>query len=67
MKILTELEKITKTAMFNQVGILTPLYVENSTIIESNTASAVKTKMKISAVFLLNDSVANFIIFSFAI
>ncbi len=47
------IEKMTKIAMFNQVGNSTPLYEENSTIVESNTTMVVKIKMKISEVFLL--------------
>jgi hypothetical protein len=48
------MEKMTKIAMFNQVGSLTPLYEEKSTIIESNTTMVMKTTMKISEVFLLS-------------
>jgi hypothetical protein len=33
-------EKIIKIATFNAVGILTPLYEEKSTIVESNTTIA---------------------------
>jgi hypothetical protein len=46
-------EKMIKVATFNQVGTLTPLYEEKSTMDESNTTTAVKIKMKISEVFLL--------------
>jgi hypothetical protein len=41
------MEKMTKMATFNQIGILAPLYEENSTIVESITETAVKIKMKI--------------------
>jgi hypothetical protein len=47
------IEKMTKIAMFNQVGDSTPLYAENFTIVESNTTVVVKIKMKISEVFLV--------------
>jgi len=47
------MEKMTKIATFNQVGDSTPLYEENSTIVESNTTMTVKIKIKISEVFLL--------------
>jgi hypothetical protein len=52
------MEKMTKIAMFNQVGSLTPLYEEKSTIVESNTTMVVKIKIKISEVFLLSVKVA---------
>jgi hypothetical protein len=52
------IEKMTKIVMFNQVGSLTPLYEENSTIVESNTTIVVKIKMKISEVFLLSVKMA---------
>ena len=48
------MEKVTKIATFNQVGDSTPLYEENSTIVESNTTTVVKIKMKVSEVFLLS-------------
>ena len=48
------IEKMIKIATFNQVEDSTPLYEENSTIIESNTTMAVKIKMKTSEVFLLS-------------
>jgi hypothetical protein len=47
------MEKMIKIATFNQVGNSTPLYEENSTIVESNTTTAVKINIKISEVFLL--------------
>jgi hypothetical protein len=52
------MEKMTKIAMFNQVGSLTPLYEEKATIVESNTTMVVKIKIKISEVFLLSVKVA---------
>jgi len=52
------MEKITKIAMFNEVGDSTPLYAENLTIVESNTTTVVKIKMKISEVFLVRLKVA---------
>jgi hypothetical protein len=52
------MEKMTKIAMFNQVGSLTPLYEEKSTIVESNATMVVKIKIKISEVFLLSVKVA---------
>ena len=52
------MEKMTKIAMFNQVGCLTPLYDEKSTIIESNTIMVVKIKIRISDVFLASVKVA---------
>ncbi len=61
------MEKITKIAKFNEVGNSTPLYEENLTIVESNTAMAVKIKMKISDFFLVRFKVARLIIFSFTL
>jgi hypothetical protein len=52
------IEKMIKIVTFNQVGDSTPLYEENSTIIESNTTMVVKIKMKTSEVFLLRVKVA---------
>jgi hypothetical protein len=47
------MEKMTKIAMFNQLGNSTPLYEDNSAIVESNTTMVVKIKIKIIEVFLL--------------
>jgi hypothetical protein len=48
------MEKTTKIAMCNQVGGLTPLYEEKSTIVESKTTTVVKIKMKVSEAFLFS-------------
>jgi hypothetical protein len=40
------MEKITKIAKFNEVENSTPLYEENFTIVESNTAMNVKIKIR---------------------
>jgi hypothetical protein len=61
------MERITKIAKFNEVGNSTPLYEENFTIVESNTAMAVKIKMMISDFFLVRFKVARLIIFSFTL
>jgi hypothetical protein len=61
------MEKITKIAKFNEVGSSTPLYEENFTIVESNTAMAVKIKMKISDFFLVRFKVVRLITFSFTL
>jgi hypothetical protein len=52
------MEKIIKNSMFKDEGNSTPLYEENSTIVESNNTTAVKIKMKTSEVFLLRVKVA---------
>jgi len=48
------IEKLTKIITFIEIGSSTPLYVEKDTIDESNTIMAVKSKMKISEVFLFS-------------
>jgi hypothetical protein len=48
------IEKMTKIIRFNHVGNSTPLYEEKLTIVVSNIATVMKTKMKTSAVFLLS-------------
>ena len=57
------IEKIIKIATFSQVGSLTPLYEEKSTIVESNTTMAVKIKMKISDFFLVRFKLMRLLIF----
>jgi hypothetical protein len=57
------IEKMIKIATFNQVGSLTPLYEEKSTIVESNTTMAVKIKMKISDFFLVRFKLMRLLIF----
>ena len=52
------IENRTKIALFNEVGSSTPLYEENSTMVESNTTMHVKIKMKTSEVFLLRVKLA---------
>jgi hypothetical protein len=47
------MEKMAKIAMFDELGSSTPLYEENSTMVESNITMVVKIKMRISEVFLL--------------
>ena len=59
------MEKMTKIAMFNHIGILAPLYEENSTIVESITVTVVKIKMKINAFFLVKSKVTKLVIFLF--
>jgi hypothetical protein len=59
------IEKMRKIPTFSQIGILTPLYEEKSTIVDSNTITVVKTKMRISEFLLVRSTVANLIIFSF--
>jgi hypothetical protein len=58
-------EKVVKIAIFSQIGILIPLYVEKSTIIESKTKTTVKTIMKINEVRLSNDILVQLLILSF--
>jgi hypothetical protein len=48
------IEKLTKIITFIEIGSSTPLYVEKDTIDESNTIMVVKSKMKISEVFLFS-------------
>jgi hypothetical protein len=57
------MKKMTKMVKFNGVGSSTPLYEENFTIVESNTAMAVKIKMKIRDFFLVRCKLARLIIF----
>jgi hypothetical protein len=52
------IEKMTKIAVFTENEASTPLYEEKSTMVESNTTTAVKTKMKINEVFLFSDKLA---------
>ena len=52
------MKNITKMAICNEVGSSTPLYEEKMTIVESNTTSIAKAKMKISAILLFNVNVA---------
>jgi len=59
------MEKIIKIATFSHIGILTPLYEENFTIVESNTITVVKIKTKISEFFLDRFTVTRLAIFSF--
>jgi hypothetical protein len=59
------MEKMTKIATFNQIGILAPLYEENSTIVESITVTDVNIKMKINEFFLVRVNVAKLAIFFF--
>ena len=61
------MEKITKIAKFNWIGNSTPLYDENFTIVESNTAMNVKIKIKISDFFLVRFKLAILLTFSFAL
>jgi hypothetical protein len=52
------MENITKIAMFNHVGDLTPLYEEKSTIVESDIITVMKIKMNISEFSLPRVNVA---------
>ena len=52
------IEKMIKIAVFMEVDASTPLYEENSTMVESNTARPVKIKMKINEVFLFRVKLA---------
>jgi hypothetical protein len=47
------MEKMIKIAIFEEIGSSTPLYEENSTMLESNTIMLMKSKMNRSEVFLL--------------
>jgi hypothetical protein len=49
------IEKMRKIVMFVDVEASTPLYEEKSTMAESTTTTAVKTKMNINEPFLLSD------------
>jgi hypothetical protein len=52
------IENMIKIAVFDRLERSTPLYEENSTIVESNTIMVVKTKIKTSEVFLLRVKLA---------
>jgi hypothetical protein len=45
------MEKMIKIAIFEEIGSSTPLYEENSTMLESNTIMLMKTKMNRSGLF----------------
>jgi hypothetical protein len=61
------IEKMTNIVTFNHIGILSPLYVENFTIIESNTRTIVNIKTKISEFFLDRFKLVRQSIFSFVV
>lgn len=46
-------ERQIKIAMFTVIVASTPLYVEKSTMVESNTTRTVKVKIRINAVLLV--------------
>jgi hypothetical protein len=48
------IKNVIKFAILNAVGILTPLYDEKFTIVESKTTTAANTTVKINEVFLLS-------------
>ena len=52
------IEKMIKIAVFTEVDTSTPLYEENSTMVESNIARPVKIKMKINEVILFRVKLA---------
>jgi hypothetical protein len=58
------MEKMRKIPTFSHIGILTPLYEEKSTIVDSNTITVVKIKMKKSELLLVSSIVTKLIIFS---
>lgn len=55
---------MTKIITFNHIGILSPLYEENCTIVASNTITIVRTKTKRSEFFLDKFKVPKLAIFS---
>jgi hypothetical protein len=59
------MEKMTKIVTFNHIGILTPLYEENCTIVASNTITIVRINTKISEFFLDRFTVTKLAIFFF--
>lgn len=59
------MENITKITTFNHIGIFTPLYDENFTIVASITNIDVRIKPKTSAFFLDKFKVVKLVIFSF--
>ena len=54
------IKKIMKTATFNPIWNSTPLYVANSTMVESNTMMVVKIKIKIREVFVVTSGTTIF-------